>query len=423
MKTFLLILKILRWFFGVLFFLLSLGLLLEQSFIASIIILTFTLFLIPLTGDFIIIKIMKVNLDGTSKILQTINYSDINTILPTYQQNVLNLKKPLSDKLKIKVGKKIYYNTLCTAVSDFNLSQDEIFKLNEIKVHFNLSDQQIFIEKNRISEKTVKNLIQKCYSDQVLTDSENQQITSVSNFLQFPQDKTEAIKNKIAFSLFNKILEEKLSDRRLSPMKETELKQTTRNLKIDHQNIKNFISERKIKSLQHAKLLWNLDHGIFPLVYNPPIVLSRDEQCYLSINASLIENKLVHKGYSSTSSNVSFRVTKGVSARVGGGRSRPIKENVTQIHPGTLFLTNSRIVFNAGGKSFQIPFYKLISHDIRGGSFEFAVQNKSYLLRLNYNEAEILSLGLSSSIRQHRNANDHVKAQALREKFMNEIFI
>jgi len=421
MKTFLLILKILRWFFGALFFLLSLGLLLEQSFIAFVVTLTFTIFLLPLSGDLIISKIM--NLDGTNKILKTLNYSDLNSILPTYHQNVLNLKKPLSDKLKIKVGKKIYYNTLCTSISDFNLTQDEIFKLNEIKVYFDLSDQQVFLEKNKISEKTVKNLIQKCYSDQVLTDSENQQIASISNFLQFPEDKTEAIKNKIAFSLFNKILDEKTSDNRLSPMKETELRQTTRNLKIDHQNIKNFISERKIKSLQYAKLLWDLDHGIFPLVYNPPIVLSRDEQCYLSIAANLIENKLVHKGYSSTSSSVSFRVTKGVSARVGGGRSRPIKENVTQLHPGTLFLTNSRVVFHAGGKSFQIPFYKLISHDIRGVSFEFIVQNKSYLLRLNHNEAEILSLGLSSAIRQHKNTNDHVKIQAMREKSMNEIFI
>lgn len=379
--------------------------------------------MIPLSCDFIISKIMKVDLDGTNKILQTINYTDLSTILPTYQQNVLNYKKPLSDKQKIKVGKKIYYNTLCTSISDFTLTQDEILKLNEIKGYFNLSDQQIFLEKNKISDKTMKNLILKCYSDQVLTDSENQQITSISTFLQFPEDKTEAIKNKIAFSLFNKILEEKLSDKRLSPMKETELKQTTRNLKIDHQNIKNFISEKKIKSLQHAKLLWGLDHGIFPVVYNPPIILSRDEQCYLSINANLIENKLVHKGYSSTSSSVSFRVTKGVSARIGGGRSRPIKENVTQIHPGTLFLTNSRIVFNAGGKSFQIPFYKLISHDILGGNLELTVQNKIYLLRLNHNEAEILSLGLSSSIRQDRNTSDHVKAQAMREKSMNEIFI
>lgn len=423
MKTFLLILEILRWVFGTLFLFVFFGLLIEQSFIPSIIVLIMALLIIPLTGNFIVTKILKINIDGTNKVLRNINYLSLDTILSVYKQNLTEYNKQLSDKQKTKLGKKIYYNTLCAAVLDFNITQDEISKLDEIKHFFNLSDQQIFLEKNKISEKTIKNFVQKCYEDNVLTDSENQQIINISTFLQFPADKIEIIKNKVAFPLFNKILEEKICDKRLSPMKETELKQVLRNLKIDHQDIKNFISERKMKSLQHAKLLWNLDHGIFPVLYNPPIALSKDEQCFLSINANLIEKKLVHKGYSRRSSSVSFRVMKGVNARVGGGSYKPVKENVTHIYSGTLFLTNSRVVFNAGAKSFQIPFYKLISHDAQGGSFEFVVQNKNYLLRLNRNEAEILSLGLSSSLRQYRNTNDHIKAQAMREKSMNEIFI
>lgn len=423
MKTFLLFLKILRWIFGLLFLLVSFGLALEESFAASVILLLSAIFLIPVTGNFIINKISLINLDGTSKIIQSINYSDLHTILSTYQQNVLNHKKPLTDKQKIKLGKKIYYKTLCTAITDFHLTQNEMYKLNEIKAYFSLSDQQILTEKNKISEKTMKSLIQKCYADQILTDVENQQITTIANLLQYPLDKTDAIKNKIAFPIFNKILDEKTSDSRLSPIEETQLKQTTRDLKIDHQNIKTFISDRKIKRLKHAKLLWNLDHGIFSVVYNPPITLNRDEQCYINITANLIENTLVHKGYSRTSSSVSFRIAKGVNARVGSGRYRPVKENVTQIYPGKLFLTNSRIVFSAGGKSFQIPFNKLISHEIRGGSFEFVIQNKSYSLRLTWNEAEVFSLALSSSIRQYQNGNDHIKIQALREISMNETFI
>jgi len=423
MKTFLFILKILRWILGVLCLLISLGLFIEQSFAASVVMLVFSIFLVPLTGDFISSKVMKINLDGTYAIVKAINYSDLHTILPTYEQSVLNRQKPLNDKQKIRLGRKIYYHTLCAAISDFNLTQKETLTLNEIKVYFNLSEQQILLEKKRISEKTVKNLIHNCYADYVLTDSENQQITDIATFLQFPLDKTESIKNKLAFSLFNRLLEEKISDKRLSPMKETELKQATRNLKIDHQSIKTFISERKIKSLHHAKLLWNLDHGIFPVLYNPPITLNRDEHCYLNVNANLLENKLVHAGYSRTSTGVSFRVMKGVNARIGGGRYRPVKEEVTKIHSGVLFLTNSRIVFNAGGKSFQIPFYKLISHDRRAGSIEFVVQNKSYSMQLNRNDAEIFLLALSSSIRQYRNTNDHLKIQAMKEISINETFI
>lgn len=423
MKTFLLIIKILRWFVAVLFLFVSFGLLLEESIGASVVSLILAIFSIPFTGDFIVNKIFQINFDGTNKILKAINYSEPHTILSTYQQNVLLLKKPLSAKQKIKLGKKIYYKTLCCTMADYHLTSNKINTLNEIKNYFNLSDHQIFIEKNKISEKTLRNLIQKCYNDNKLTDDENQQIIYLATFFQFPLDKTEAIKDKIAFSLFNKILDEKTSGKCLSPVKETELKQTIRDLKIDHHHIKKFISQRKINHLKHAKLLWNLDHGIFPIIYNPSIIMNREEECYLNINATLIENKVVHTGYSRSSSSVSFRIVKGVNARVGGGRYRPVKENVTKIYPGNLFLTNSRIIFNAGGKSFQIPFNKLISYEIGRMNLEFIVQNKSYLLRLNRIGNEILSFGLPSAMRQYRDSNDKIKEQALREISINENFI
>ncbi|MEC5172955.1 hypothetical protein [Chryseobacterium nepalense] len=422
MKTFLLILKILRWFLGILFLLIALGLLIEQEIGASTIVLIMAVFIIPLSAQFIVNKLYP-SFDRTNRILRSINYSEYNTILSTYQQNVLLLKKPLSEKKNMKCGIKIYHYTLSSIISNFHINALEVNILNDIKNYFNLSDQQIYTEKNKLAEKTLKSLIQKCYDDNRLTDAENQQIISLSTFLQFPRDRTEAIKNKVAFSLFNKILDEKISAEYLSPIKETELKQIIRDLKIDQYNIKTFISERKIRKLKLAKLLWNLDHGIFPIIYNPPILLNRDEVCYININATLIENKIVHTGYSRSSSSVSFRIAKGVNARVGGGRYRPVKENVRQIYPGNLFLTSSRLIFNAGGKSFQIPFNKLISYERQGSNFEFIVQNKNYLLRLNHIDHEILSIGIRSATRQFKDSNDQIKAKAMREISTNEILI
>lgn len=423
MKTLLLVVKILRWSFGIIFLLISLGLLIEQSFMASSVMLVLAVFLVPLTCTFIISKVAAIDIDGTNKLLRTIDYSNLQTILPVYQQNVISRQKQVSNKQKNKAGRKIYYNTLCKAVSDFHLTQNEIQALNGIKLYFNLSDEQISFEKKKLAEKTVNALIQKCYQNNILTDAEHQQIMTIASFLQFPLHQTEAMKQKIAVSLFNKILNEKTSDSRLSPTKETQLVQTTRDLKIDHQNIKTLISDKKIKQLERSKLLWNLDHGIFPVLYNPPIILLRDEIGYLQFSATLIENKLVHAGYSRSSSSVSFKITKGVSARVGGGRYRPVKKQVRETYPGTLFLTSSRIIFNAGGKSFQIPFYKLISHEFQWGNFELIIQNKSYALNLTKNEAEVLATALSSSVRQYGKMNDHIKVQAMREISMNESFI
>lgn len=423
MKTLLLVVKILRWSFGIIFLLISLGLLIEQYFMASSVMFVLAVFLIPLTCTFIISKVAAIDIDGTNKLLRTIDYSNLQTILPVYQQNVISRQKQVNNKQKIKAGRKIYYNTLCKAVSDFHLTQNETLTLHGIKLYFNLSDEHIFFEKKKLAEKTVNALIQKCYQNNILTDAEHQQIMTIASFLQFPLHQTEAMKQKIAVSLFNKILNEKTSDSRLSPTKETQLVQTTRDLKIDHHNIKTFISDKKIKQLERSKLLWNLDHGIFPVLYNPPIILLKDEIGYLQFSATLIENKLVHAGYSRSSSSVSFKITKGVSARVGGGRYRPVKKQVRETYPGTLFLTSSRIIFNAGGKSFQIPFYKLISHEFQWGNFELIIQNKSYALNLTKNEAEVLATALSSSVRQYGKMNDHIKVQAMREISMNESFI
>ncbi|WP_300687816.1 hypothetical protein [Chryseobacterium sp.] len=423
MKTLLLFVRILRWSFGIVFLIISVGLLTEQNFIASLIMFVLGLFSIPFTCTFILTKVASIDIDGTNKLLKTIDYSNLQTILPIYEQNVINSPKPVSNQQKSKAGRRIYYKTLCKAVSDFHVTQSEILALNQIKLYFSLSDEQISSEKKKIAERTVSALIQKCYENNVLTDAENQQITTIAAFLQFPLPQTEAIKQKTAVLIFNKILDEKVSDSRLSPSKETQLVQTTRDLKIDHQNIKTFLSDKKIRKLERSKLLWNLDHGIFPVLYNPPITLIRDETGYLQFSATLIENKMVHAGYSRSSSSISFRITKGVNARVGGGRYRPVKEEVRKTYSGTLFLTSSRIIFNAGGKSFQIPFNKLISHEFQRGNLELVVQNKSYLLRLSKSEAEVLTTGLSSSIRQYGKVNDHIKVQAMKEISMNYNFI
>jgi hypothetical protein len=52
---------------------------------------------------------------------------------------------------------------------------------------------------------------------------------------------------------------------------------------------------------------------------------------------------------------------KGVSYRVGSSRSTPIRASVTIRNPGTLIVTNKRIVFTGSGKSFSIGYKQLLS--------------------------------------------------------------
>lgn len=422
MKIILFLLKVVRWALGILFSLVVFGLLLEKEFLLAFIFLIISLLLIPPILNFLFKK-LNLDFNGFEKLINSINYSDTNAIVPFCEYSLSQRKKPFTDKQKRRIGKRIYSNALKNACKDFYISDDEIEGLNKIGNYFNLSKQDISEEKRKISEKILLKMIEKKYEDKLLTDSENYEIMNLANFLEFPINRVEEIKNKIALSIFNLALDEKISDRYLSPTEETELLQLIKKLAIDEQDLQSVLPNKKLKSLAYAKLLWNLENGIFTPLYRHPINLTRGESCYLGFNGTLLESKIVTKGYSHSSSSVSIKITKGVRYRVGSGRSTPIKQEVAIRNSGNLFLTSSRIVFTGGNKSFQIPFTKLLTYDVYRDGIDFIMERKNYLVQLEKSEVEIFAVGLCSAMRQFQNGNDETKLLAMKEIENNQTFI
>lgn len=434
MKILKIILSIIRWFIGVTFILASFGGIISGEYITAIIVMLIGLFCLPPITNMIFNKnsvtsngflgfLQNLNFDGTTKMINSLDYNDKTNLISNINQEISNSKKPINDKKKYNIGKEVYKKALQNALLDLHISEKEKQFLEDIITNFNINTIDVSKIKQEFSNKAVENLIKKSYDDKILTDEEKNEIFILAEYLNMPKDKVENIRLNIATSLLKTALNEKLSDKRLSPSEETELIEILNNLKIEKEQISSIVPKKSLDELAYAKLLWNLDNGIFYTIPNPPITLKKSEECYFALNAKLMERKIIHKGYSQRSQGISIPIVKGVRYRVGSGRSVPIKEEITLKHPGSIYLTNLRIVFSSGSKSFEIPFSKLLTFNVYSDGIEFILNNKNFLMQMNNKELELYAVGMSSSIRNYVDGNNENLNSAMKEIETNETFI
>jgi|JI10StandDraft_1071094.scaffolds.fasta_scaffold216687_2 transcriptional regulator CtsR len=327
------------------------------------------------------------------------------------------------NQLKV-IGQSLYLKKLEQVISDLDITEQEKSQLDEIVATFSLDDKYIKSAKQSLNESAVKKLVQKQYEDKVLTDEEKSFIVDFATYLALDNATLEKIRANIASSLFKAAMNEKLKDKRLSPREETELTQTLKDLQIDDATAKSMMPKNSLQDLAFAKLLWQLDNGVFTLIENAPINLKKYEECYLSFSGKLLEHKVVTKGYSTGSQGMSFRVAKGVSYRVGAARSVPIKEQVTLKHSGVLYLTSERVIFASTGKnSFTIKFDKLLTFQVFSDGIGFVIEGWTYLVELSSQQIEMFATGLTSSLRNYLDEENDTRQKAQKEIDGNETFV
>lgn len=445
MKTFFkTILTIIRWFFGVTFVIASIGGLMKGDIAPALVCLVIGLLLIPPIGRRIFGKkettasgdssssgtsFSKLGLsisglfNGIGKISNQIDFSGNTDIIQSVDSVIKNQPKPLSDNKKKLLGKTVYLKTLEKVIEDLEITDTEKETLQKIETYFDLTQLDTAKLKGTLNEKAVEKLVAKQYEDKILTDEEKQAIVGFANYLGLPSSAVEKIRMNVASSLFKAAMNEKLKDKQLSPREETELNQALRDLQIDEPTIKALMPQKSVKDLAFAKLVWQLDNGVFSVIPNPPITIKKYEECYLAFNAQLWEQKTVHQGYKSVSHGFSIPVVKGVRYRVGSGRSVPVKQEVLLKHPGNLFLTSYRIVFSGGKHSFQIGFNKLLTFDVYSNGIGFVIDGWTYMVEFASQDIELFATGLASAIRNYMDEENETKAQAMKEIENSEVFI
>ena len=119
-----------------------------------------------------------------------------------------------------------------------------------------------------------------------------------------------------------------------------------------------------------------LPDGTLPIVIDCSLALQDGECCHYSASAKRIIPKEETVGYTSGSAGVSFRVAKGVTLRTGSSRGSAIKKNVLEENPGTLRITNQRIIFTSikGGFDKKISNLSTVTEADDGLVLQFGSQ-------------------------------------------------
>ena len=123
-----------------------------------------------------------------------------------------------------------------------------------------------------------------------------------------------------------------------------------------------------------------LKEGTLPIIHGSTVFLQKNELCHYSNPATLYIAKTRVTGYSSGSSGVNIRIAKGVTYRTGGSKGAPIREKVMESFPGTLSITNQRIIFSSMQNSFDKNISTISSINPYDDGFILQFSSTSYTI-------------------------------------------
>lgn len=331
----------------------------------------------------------------------------------------------LTPKQEQIIGQSLYLTKLEHVISDLEINDMEIIDLEEISNEFNLDPEYISSAKRSINKKAIKNIINKQYGDGVLTDDEKSYLARFASFLEFNSNAVEKLKNKIGSVIFNSELKERIKDKQLTPLEENELKQLIDDLQLDADTITSLIPQQSAKDLEFAKHLWQLKNGVFTPIASSPLNLLNNEQCYLVFTGRLSETQTVFQGYKQNSDMYSHPnwIFNKIQHYHERSKSYPVYKQVTVKYPGKLVLTNCRIAFLFGQKSFTLPFDQLLSFEAYQNGIRFIVDGSAYIVELGFKNIELFAAGLEGAARNYFNEDNEILKKAIQEINNNESFI
>ncbi|MEE0709941.1 MAG: TM2 domain-containing protein [Gemmiger sp.] len=112
----------------------------------------------------------------------------------------------------------------------------------------------------------------------------------------------------------------------------------------------------------------------------PGLFLDEGEVCVYCSPAQYTVTKNRVTGYVREGGGASVRIMPGLSVGRSTGVSRAIRENVSELYPGTLYITNHRIVFSGNHGSFDKKLNALTTFAVNPKGIELQFGSSFYEL-------------------------------------------
>ena len=208
--------------------------------------------------------------------------------------------------------------------------------------------KQIREEGEAIYREKVKSVI----IDDKITGEEQKELDLLQKEFDLSDYDSGRIRSSEVNDKIQKYVDELLSQRRVSPDDEKRLNDMIKNT---HANV-GFLADE----LEKFKTLWKIENGELEPIPSP-IALQKNENLFYSARIDWYEERSRTTYVSYSGLTYRFRITKGLSFRVGGiAPSRQTEQYMKLIDSGTVFFTNKRIIFTGDHGNKTIPLSKIL---------------------------------------------------------------
>lgn len=290
------------------------------------------------------------------------------------------------------VGNKVYRFYLDKFLQDSKISFAELSMLEDIDSSFHIETEVAKKIRQKFGLKFVDKLAQIIVRDGIISAEEKIRIDDLAAVLYIPEKVLQETIRRHAASVYLEQLNGSLKDRRLTEDEEAQLSQLMGSLGLSADDVK--LSKRREQELSYFRLLAEIEQGNLPRI-SSPVSLAKNEICHFAASASRRESSTVHTGFTGGSAGMSLRLMKGLTVRTSSFRGRPVMKSVTTQYPGTLIVTNKKVMFSANNMGFTIPYTKL--DGIMPYSDGLGLQNGASTIIIKVDQAELAGMILAAA--------------------------
>ena len=243
------------------------------------------------------------------------------------------------------------------------------------------------LERNKEKEEQKKNIREVmlvAISDSEITTDELKQIVEICNESNLTSDEIYFLRLEAFQAAVNAAIE----DRRVSEEEETSLHHIHSVLQLSE----DVYNEAETKMSKYRNLYELEKENLICLDVDKGLLMP-GEDCHWIADVVLMEEKAV------ADSSTGVKITKGLTYRIGLSKGQLISEtDLMPVTKGTLYVTNKRMIFSGERNSFDIPYEKLVDIGLYSDGMKFLVSEneKPYIFKTLQNE-DVEAVGLMLS--------------------------
>lgn len=240
-------------------------------------------------------------------------------------------------------------------LSDNEISEVEQIYLEHLRRVFGITEDELRELDARLVHPRFDAVVDEVLADDKISTEERDRLESLRRRLRLEPNTAARILEQRSQERIGVALGRATADERLSPTELADL-----NSLASHLGTVGAFDAGTRASLDHMKLLWQIENGQLPVI-QLPINLQRKEVGHARIGAIWNEERprRVHANYSGPVASI--RICKGLRYRIGSVSMEPIaREELTEIDRGTLYLTSERLILDGSKRNITLRLSSLI---------------------------------------------------------------